>query len=82
MARSQPRSDAKLAALDAKVEERHRENKQWQVAMDGKVDNITAKIDSLLASRSFSKGIWKAVTVLALLVSAVGTVIAQWLWKS
>lgn len=71
---------AKLAALDAKVEERHRENQRWQSVMDTKVDVIDNKLDSLLASRSFTKGIWKAVTVIAFSASAIVTFVVTW-WK-
>jgi hypothetical protein len=73
----QPRTEAKLAALDAKVEERHRENKEWQAETDRRLDTISTKLDSLLESRSMMKGIWKAVTVTAIAVYSVGTVISH-----
>jgi hypothetical protein len=73
----QPRTESKLAALDAKVEERHRENKEWQAETDKKLDDMNGKLDSLLGSRSMMKGIWKAVTVTAVAVYSIGTVISH-----
>lgn len=72
------RSEATLAALDAKVEERHRENQRWQSATALALAEMDRKLDSLLASRSFTKGIWKAVTIIALTVSALGTLAMSW----
>jgi hypothetical protein len=78
----QPRTESKLAALDAKVEERHVENKQWQKDTDLKLDAMNAKLDALMARDAMMKGIWKAVSVTAIAVYSVGTVIShliEWL---
>lgn len=73
-----PKREANLAALNAKVEERHAENQRWQYVTGERLAAMDTKLDSLLATRSFTKGIWKTVTVVALVISTVSTLIVSW----
>lgn len=54
--------EVKLAEIRVRVEERHAENQR-------RFDDIDRKLDDLLATRSFTKGLWKAVTIAAMIVS-------------
>lgn len=73
----QPRTEAKLAALDVKVEERHKENKEWQKDTGVVLAEMNKKLDALVARDAMLKGIWKAVTVTAIAVYSIGTLIAH-----
>lgn len=59
------REAARLATLEAKVEERHDQNQRRFDELDRKVDGIATDVKVLLSSRSYTRGFWKAVLLVA-----------------
>ena len=72
-----------LAGLGARVDERHAENQRQFAALVAGQADANAKLDSLLESRTFVRGIWKAVLFVSSAVStAIGLTIAYFTTKS
>lgn len=51
---------AQLADIRARVEERHRENLRRLDAIDSRQQSMDTKLDSLLQTRSFTRGVMRA----------------------
>lgn len=72
-----------LAEIRVRVEVRHEENqRQFAALVQGQKD-MDAKLDSLLATRSFTRGVWKAAATSGGLVSGIVAILAlivQW-WR-
>lgn len=47
--------------------------------LEAKVDSIAVDVRSLLETRSFAQGVWKAVVTIAAIVSATVSGIIAWL---
>ena len=60
-----------LDVLEARVEERHLENQRRFDVQDEKLDRIEGSVNSLLQTRSFSKGVWKVVAVISTAIAAI-----------
>ena len=72
------RRSPSLSALEARVEERHLENLRRFDTQDLKLDEIKGSVDSLLSTRSFTKGIVKTLTLLAGGVATIVSIIIGW----
>jgi hypothetical protein len=62
---------AELAEIRARVDERHAENQRRFDNLDAKQTSIETKLDSLLASRSYVRGMVRMAILLAGTVSAL-----------
>lgn len=67
-----------LAEMRTRIEERHQENQRRFDLQDEKLDSIEASVNSLLATRSFTKGVVKTVTLLATGIATVVSIIVGW----
>ena len=91
-------SDAKVAALEAIVEERHNENIRRFDALTEQVTKVEASVEkvetsvdavakdvrSLLESRAFSLGVWKAVATTGGIIGgliALASFLRSWFFK-
>jgi hypothetical protein len=70
---------ADLAEIKTRVEERHAENQRRFDAIDARQEQMDKKLDLLIQGRSFLKGVWKTVTVIALVVSTCATFVWHWI---
>jgi hypothetical protein len=67
------------AALAAKVEARHEENLRRFDNIDAQQAIMDDKLDNLLASRSFTRGVLKTVLLGSSAISAIVALIVTWI---
>ena len=66
-----------IAEVYAKLEEHAKSDKEHFDAQDKKLEAIHADVKSLLDSRSFARGAWKAITIIAGATATVVTLLAK-----
>ena len=74
-----PRRLPSLHALEVKVEERHQENLRRFDTQDVKLDAIQESVNSLLETRSFTKGVVKTASLIATGIATVVSIIVGWI---
>jgi hypothetical protein len=67
-----------LEEIRVRVEERHAENRRRFDIIDANIASLSTDVKSLLDTRSFSRGIWRTVTIVAAIISAAVSVVMAW----
>ena len=70
--------ETELSEIKARVEERHTENLRRLNAIDATLQEIRQDVQSLLTSRSYFRGVWKAAGIVGGIVAAAFELVSRY----